>query len=178
MRFTVPYLGNRTYVQGTTVFDALEWALDRNVVIKFSRPMYRNILEAVEGDTTAPCQFTWDNVAGKQHLGVREVGQTDYRIPYDEETIAASATYEGRTASFSPKKLMDIVAVNKRLLHQMAPPRAGEQYLFSRLDLIDAPYFVTPITLEVSGKAGDTYMSKVTMGFRLGTLYFTKHKKL
>lgn len=179
MRFTVPFLGERKYVQGASVLDALDVLLSsaRQIDVRFSRPMTRNVLEVVPDSKDSPCTIELTNIGGRQSFGVREVAENPQREPYDESAALSGAWFRDSQAGMKVRNFADVVALNKAFLHRVSPPDPSKQYLFARLEIDDYPFPWGEIELAFATKAGPLFVSTLS-GACSGKVYFVSHTKL
>jgi hypothetical protein len=184
----VPYLGQRDYVHGTTLFKhMLPYMRDaRNISFKIARLLRRTRLrfEAIAASAGPAAEYCctchWhegDTLCG---VGVAEWGDTPHpsRESYDEEGIAALACFDVRTASIERSSVHPfielVVAVNKKLLQRTLGEHVG--LLFTRLDLTDLPAAPFPLTLTFERDIGMRHFaSRITVAKRaVGQIYFSR----
>jgi hypothetical protein len=143
------YLGERTYLHGTTLFDSLTRRLGSASDISFrvSRLIQsdRVALEQIEPGSADAVRYSarldWSESGGRKGIGIVALAPSGkpMRLPFDEASILQRAHFEGSAVHVadqgeeSPARV--IVALNKALLLRLlAPPQLG-QWLFVRLDL-------------------------------------------
>jgi hypothetical protein len=143
------FLGQRSYLQGSTLFDALagHCAGGRNISFRISRLIEsdRVALEhfgPAKGDTNRfSATLAWNEGGTGKAVGITPLAPSasPRREPFDEAAIVGRAQFEGTMVSTaaqgSDSVVRNIVALNKALLLRLFTPPAAGQWLFVRLDL-------------------------------------------
>lgn len=193
MILTLPFLAQRDYLHGTTLFDALSARLGAMapLSLKIGR-MIRSDRVCVEaawpGGPTPAATFTVSSaVGGTETLGVYPADPSDRieRRPYDEEAVIRQARFEPDASRailetpspFSP--IATLIPLNKLLLSRMPATAGIGQWLFSRIDLDVMPSSALPLALDFEGSlsGGRIARSRVQSGPRaIGTLYFSRRR--
>src|SRR5258705_94720 len=143
------FLGQRDYIQGTTLFDVIRQRLQGATGIRFKLAhLMKTDRVGVETLTTAPANtgkyaatLSWKTLGGGGWIGVLPLAPSTApaRVPFDEEAIVSGALFEAGSVHIDEQRgeslVRTVVALNKALLFRMLdPPRPG-QWLFTRLDL-------------------------------------------
>jgi hypothetical protein len=149
---TLHFLGQRTYLQGPTLFEALitKYRHPTKIFFKVSRPLLTNRVLVVPA-----VQANRDNIAAILNLNDPKEGQLCLAIeplprsgivkrrPFDETQVVDIADFTGESASLmrpSPFGLATTVtSLNKALLLRLLQPPTSGQWLFARLDLAGYP---------------------------------------
>lgn len=189
IQLSLPFLGNRSYLHGTTLFDALSRHVPKKArrVFKFSRLITTNrvmvaALERIDarGDpVSATLAYQTDSDTGCLGVMPLEPGKDLIRIPYDEGLVTNVARFSSRRVELdlpSPFSFVaTIVPLNKALLLREVPQEGRGQWLFTRLDVDEVPERAGPIVLVVRDSLGGRIVrSEVEVGgSRVGELYFS-----
>ena len=187
------FLGQRSYLQGTTLFDCLseQCRTGRRISFRIGRQMFtdRVALESfVPGDATAgrfAATLTWSEAGTHRGIGVLPVdpSPSPRREPFDEDTLLATAVFEGDTASLRTPGQVSLVqlavALNKALLLRLLKPAGAGQWLFVRLDIDRVVERFEALRVTRRASAGVAAVSSLidVDGHRLGTLIFSWLKK-
>jgi hypothetical protein len=161
---TLPFLAQRAYLHGTTLFDALQELLPpgSRQTYKFSR-MIRSDRVAVVADAAgdeAYATLAYDGPGGAGALGVVPLAPTGEpeRRRYDEPLVVEPAAFEpGRVRLDGPSPFSFVataVPLHKALLAREVEPPCPGQWVFTRLDLERAPAAATPIELACERAVG------------------------
>src|SRR5215831_9604910 len=146
---TLCFLGQRDYLQGTTLFDALEpwYAGGSDIRFKLGRMMRtdRVGIEEVSGSAFDASRYAanllWRVASGERQLGVVPLppSANPKRMPFDEEAITGCAQWEGQQVTLVGQQgeslVRSVVALNKALLFKVLSPPLPGQWLFTRLEL-------------------------------------------
>jgi hypothetical protein len=143
------FLGQRHYLHGTTLYDALAANGRKGTGLSFRmNRLIESDRVAVQGfdpERDAPGRYSatlvWNEGASQMALGVSPLPPSPVpsRRTFDEEVIVGRAKFAGATVtSRTPAEdslVRNLVPLNKALLQRLlAPPDPG-QWLFVRLDL-------------------------------------------
>jgi hypothetical protein len=143
------YLGQRNYLHGTTLFDALRGHCRDGVDITFriarlmetDRVMLEHCEPGKDGAGRYSATLGWNEGSSGKSIGVIPLPPSGNpaRGAFDEGAITDRARLEGSlvsTADLGGESLArNIVALNKALLFSLLKPAAPGQWLFVRLDL-------------------------------------------
>ena len=194
-RLHIDFKGNRRYLHGTDLFDALV-ALNggssggrlADVRMSFYRPI-THCVEAVRmqhGSVAElrPAALFESRVDGEPAvwaLRERPGEAVSGRRPYDEEGVAAGAVVTGRSISQvqpTPYTFIErVVALHKRLLNQLHEA-GGAKWWFGRIELKKVPPASATLRLEVETELGGRLIksSIEADGQRVGSIYFSEGK--
>lgn len=189
LQITLAFLGQRPYLQGTTLFDALVSYVPRQARLSLKIPhlIKSDCVEVVDatlwGDRARSLAATlsWETEAEKGVLGVKALpcSETPRRIPYDEGQITNQAQFEAGTAEIRTQPTFSfaatLVSLNKAMLLRHLPKETMGQWLFTRLDLVKLPTGWEKIALKLhlvlpGGKHTRTRVD--VDGRTVGDLYF------
>jgi hypothetical protein len=146
---TLCFLGQRDYLHGTTLFDALEpwYAGGSDIRFKLGRMMRTDRVAVEEASQGAldvakyAATLHWRTVSGEHRLGVvpLEPLSAPRRLPFDEEAIVGRAQWDGSQVTLIGQRgesfVRSVVALNKALLFRVLTPTLPGQWLFTRLEL-------------------------------------------
>ena len=146
---TLCFLGQRDYLQGTTLFDALEpwYAGGFDIRFKLARMMKTDrvgVEEVSDGKFEAAryaATLLSRAASGERQLGVVPLPPSTKpeRMPFDEEAITGRAQWEGQQVTLvgqaGESLVRCVVALNKALLFRVLSPPLPGQWLFTRLEL-------------------------------------------
>jgi hypothetical protein len=186
MSLDLPFKGNRQYLHGTDIFDAvIPLTKPRHGVAFRFHSLMRNPIDLVpvvgtsEGGAAGFYVRYEDNGAKsvwqfRENLARRVTG----RVPYDESDVVSDAVYgDDHIESPGPSPYSFIertVALHKALLRRRADGEGQGAWLFTHLDLTRVPSSPKRIRLKLSGFLG-TKMAKSTIecdGEALGQITF------
>ena len=184
---TLPFLGKRTYLHGTTLFEALsethrrisDFSFKINRLIPSNRVRFHQGQVPEGAKASAQMVFT---ASGAQHtlmVVAEPPSETIERSPYDEQAIADLARFEGDSATVSgPSPITTIktmVALNKALLLRRFSPDAPGQWFFTRIDGDFYPDAFSEMTITCRNSLSPSAMpSEVSAdGKKLGRLIFS-----
>jgi hypothetical protein len=194
-RLNVKFKGNRTYLHGTDLFDAM---VDLNArssgaaLTDIRMSFYRPITQSVEAVRMPPGSMANLHPAALFELQVdhepaiwalrENVGEpVDGRRPYDEDAVTAQAVVKDRSIS-QPRPtaytfIERAVALNKRLLNELRRD-AGVSWWFARLELPHLPPPSPGLRLGVETELGGRLVkSSIEVdGQRAGSIYFSEKK--
>lgn len=188
---TLPFLGERTYLHGTTLFDALRVRVPQGsaVVYKLSRLMETDTIEIVSGESvrkdTVTATFDWEiSGGGKGRISVvpSAISGSPRRVPFDEEAISARARpVESDGLEFcgeSPYSFIStLVPLNKALLNRRQSTPGKAKWLFTRIDLSKIPDAFESLFVRYEGElfGGRIVRSAVTVDdSHVGQIYFSR----
>ena len=190
---TLPYLGRRDYLQGTTLFDALRprCAGGTDLQFKLGRLMKtdRVLVETFSVTIADPARFdatlTWTSGSQQNWLGVTAAAPSasPQREPFDEDVITRRARFEGESVSISDQQgestVRTVVALNKALLSRLLAPPPPGKWLFTRLELSRDIDTFADLALRCRNRVGFAAVSSVIAvdGSQLGTVMFSWLKK-
>lgn len=162
----LPFLGNRTYLHGTTLFESL-LALDpdaTDISFKFGQLISTDrvrIQPAEEGSTIKPAaSFIFRNhYRHRAHLSIFPLvcSVEIRREPFDEHLVADCAVFESNRVTLQASSpfttVKTIVALNKRLLSQLLEPPTLGQWLFTRLEIFHYPQTFKSISVRYRARS-------------------------
>ncbi len=181
------FLGERRYLQGTTLFDALAPYCRNGTAISFRIPRLivsdRVRIESFDpgADDTRRFHATlvWNQCSSAKGLGVVPLEQSPapQRRPFDEAAIVSRAEFATGVVVARDQRgeslVRSIVALNKALLLGLLQPPQPGQWLFTRLDLercvetyrelrivhrTSVGFAAVSSTIEIDGRAAGTVM--------------------
>lgn len=190
---TLPYLGQREYLHGTTLYDALRDRLrgGENIRFKLAR-MIRSDRVRVEQPGLAPgdpsvcaATLTWSASGDERRLDIvpAEPSRSPRREPFDEEAIVSRARFERRCAMLNDQRqesfVRSAVALNKALLFRLLTPPLPGQWLFTRLELGRDIDRFAEMAVCYRGQVGFSAVSSAVEvdGHAAGTVMFSWLKK-
>jgi hypothetical protein len=146
---TLCFLGQRDYLQGTTLFDALEpWYADGSGIRFKIGQMMKTDRVAVEEASAGTFDISryaatllWRDASGERRLGVIPLPPSakPERAPFNEEAITGRAQWDGQQVTLIGQRgeslVRTVVALNKALLFSVLSPPLPGQWLFTRLEL-------------------------------------------
>src|SRR5262245_62732773 len=126
---TLCFLGQRDYLHGTTLFDALEpwYAGGSDIRFKLARMMKTDRLAVEEPSEGAfdvsryAATLFWRVASGERQLGIVPLPPSEkpQRTPFDEEAITGRARWEGQQVTLIGQQgeslVRSVVALNKAL---------------------------------------------------------------
>ncbi len=179
---TLPFLGRRDYLHGTTLFDALLPLLppDAEITFKFSHMIRSN--RVTVGAEAGDASLAWKSAsAGPETLHVSPLPAIEpiERRPYPEPLVGERAVVDGKSARYdgeSPFSFVStLIPLHKALLAANVQPAAAGQWVFTRLDLKRRPASFQTIELQLAGVFQDQLAhSKILVaGEPLGSIYFS-----
>jgi len=188
---TLPFLGQRTYLHGTTLFDVLRSRAPENGALSFkvSRRIESNRVRVEAGPETGgwrerpAASLSWKHGAQRGFLAVTPLAPADpiERHPYDEALVTRAGSIAGQEVRLEGPSPFTFVAtlvpLYKMLLkaaHPMSPPG---QWMFTRLDLERHPdaFRGLSLALDPALVPGSTLVRcSIVIGERaVGTLYYS-----
>ena len=131
----LPFLGQRSYLQLTTIFAALLPYLQggSDVSLRISKPLLSNRVALIRADAAAEAPIGacvdcwWTDQAGGGKIFLIENGSPaqDFRIPYPEELVIAGWQRDADGAAVDGKSpyttIERLVSLNKAYLSQLHP---------------------------------------------------------
>ena len=180
--FTLPFLGRREYLHGTTLFDALLPLLppDAEMTFKFSQ-MIRSPRVAI-GDAPGDASLSWKSPSagpGAWHIRPLPTAAPVERRPYPELLVSERAELAGKSARYlgeSPFSFVStLIPLHKALLAAHVRPALPGQWVFTRLDLLKRPASFSRIELQLAGVFREQLAhSKILVEDEpLGSIYFS-----
>ena len=185
----LPFLGQRDYLHGTTLFDALTETVPAGsaVCFKFSHMIRSDQVEITtlpdtpdEADTFA-ASLAWNDGGRHGWLGVKPAPLSNalLRQPYAEERVTGPAVFEPNRVRFrgpSPFTLVaTLVPLHKALLVRQEVGQGPGQWVFTRLDLGQRPALYHELAVEIEHLLGRRLAkSRVWIdGAECGTIFFS-----
>jgi hypothetical protein len=186
---TIPFLGTRWYVHGTTLFNLLAtwFAGGHEIRFKISEMILSNrvqlcsISEGLRAERF-PCTCHWVLGDEAHGIGVRALEATEplTRREFDEDTIVAASSFRADCVEIPPMSSYSfaelVVAANKHMLQTLGLRPSGWRLLFNRLELDELPDQPRPLTVRFERRgACDHFLSSVAWdGAKRGRLYFCR----
>jgi hypothetical protein len=184
MILTLPFLGDRTYLHGTTLFDALLPHCPRDAALSFkiSRMIETDRVEvsSIVGNTDAHASITWEG--GGLEVAPVTPSANLVRQDYDESRVTSAVEFapDKRSATFASEPPFSFVAtlvpLYKTLLSRNQHGDRVGQWLFTRLDITGVPTRFVPLTLTYAGSLGRGSIARSRIsadGSELGLVYFS-----
>lgn len=156
---TLPFLGERNYLQGTTVFDVVVRSLSVHGYISFKASRLLTT-DRITIRRVGTADVAWATIAiGSQEspliYGVfpQTASKVPKRIPYDESLVTSVARFEDNYVHYhgiSPFSLVaTVVSLNKAMLLRKPFSDDTKKWLFTRIELTQLPKTPTSIKLEI-----------------------------
>lgn len=180
----LPFLGQRTYLHGTTLFDAMtrfvpDGPLSFKIRKRIDSPRVRLQESATAGEGSASLQWRRDSKpAALVAIELPAPGQAR-RERYDEAYVERQAHVKDRVATLletPPYGLVQaLIPLFKALLRRKIGMTTAGQWMFTRLDLSARPARFIPLELTLAGIVPNALArAKVACGgAELGMLYFS-----
>ena len=187
----VPFLDERTYVQGSTLFNVVAPFLSdaRAVSFKISKIIRSNNLYLTYmqlpkvGSMPCAAECSWTDGRGDHIIYFRESGRIDsIKQTHDENAILRGSS----VGSFAAVDLQPpytfvetAVALNKSYLQFQLPLDAAHQFWFTRLDLVCGPPVWGSMELVYERAIGAVHhVTRIAVaGSRIGSIYFAKGRR-
>lgn len=191
----LPYKGGRQYLHGTDIYNAVcdllaarQFGPLEKLDVVFHKMTLTQLRGRIYGEEPAPeteRQVVFRGKAGGRPLTVileEDGAPITERVPYDEEALAAQATWNEAEKQITllggpqVSNIEKIVALNKTLLSRSFPEAKG-RWLFARLQLIESirPKVFEQIEVRFQGHS-HFRITRSTLfgdGAPLGSLYFS-----
>jgi hypothetical protein len=194
-RLDIGFKGNRNYLHGTDLFDAmvaLNGEASGSAISDIRMSFYRPITHRVEAVRARPGSAASSHPAAMFELKIdgapviwalqEKAGQAvEGRRPYDEDAVAAGSRVEDRAiaqAKPTPYTFIErVVALNKRLLDALQGGRKVSWW-FARLELGRLPPAAPALRLGVETELGGRLVrsSIAVDGAPAGSIYFSEKK--
>lgn len=184
---TLPFLGKRTYLHGTTLFETLSGSHRRisDLSFKINRLIPSNRVRVHDGQApdgtqiSAQMVFASEGVRHRLLVTAEPSSEAIERAAYDEQALADLARFDGDSVTLrtpspaTPIKTM--VALNKALLLRRFSPAGPGQWFFTRIDGDFYPAEFGEMTITCRDSLSPNAMpSTVTVdGKPLGRLIFS-----
>jgi len=183
LRLDLSFKGDRDYLQGGDVFNALlkRFKSSCPISLRFHRPIKFQVEAGPLGVGDNPAaRFTYWNAGDKINLGLYEIAGAPVieRIPYDEDAIGRGAECDQWRVKMKHRPdatFIERVLVMNKLLHRALFPEAQGRWLFTRLELERNFSGFPQIALSHQSNLGSR-LTKVRIeadGETLGDLFFT-----
>ncbi len=188
LEYVLPFLGTRTYLHGTTLFDALMPHVPQAATVSFT------ISRRIDSDRVAfivqpgsnkqsdvSAKLAWRTAASSGLIAVKTLPPSaePRRTPYDE-TLVTNALVRGtrsvimeNTSPFS--FIATLIPMFKILLAGTVKPDSTGQWMFTRLDVKRPAEDFLPLQLKYEGILGNS-LARSAIECRqqkVGTLYFS-----
>ncbi|GEM_PF-1979415 len=188
-RLSLPLLGQREYLQGTTLFDALLGFLPQHagVTFKVPRVIKSDLVEVVDQQDLGKSAADWDAtlswITGEEMgtLAVKALpsSKNPLRVPYNESLVTDRIALGRGTAELAGEWPFSfcatIVSMNKAMLLGQVHSNPSGQWMFTRLDVSRVPGIGRLLTLQLGRVVGGGRIVKTQVsvdGILLGDLYF------
>lgn len=181
----LPLLGQRSYLQGTTLVERLEPRLAgaSGVCFRIKRIMSTDrviLREAPDGDDPAAV-LSWSLAGTGRELHVHPLDPSPQprREEFDESLVVGKASISGESIRFtgpSPYSwIRSAVALKKALLTALFQPTSAGQWLFTRMDIDAVPGGFERMEVAYRSRFGFAAVSSILAvdGVELGTLQFS-----
>ena len=188
LEYALPLLGTRTYLHGTTLFDALMQHVPQAASVSFT------ISRRIDSDRVAffvrpgddqqrdvSAKLAWRTDASSGLIAVKPLSPSvePRRMPYDEALVTRALVPGDRSVSLEGKTPFGFVAtlipMFKALLARVVKPDSAGQWMFTRLDAKAPTEGFLPLQLNYEGMLGNSLARSgiECRGQRAGTLYFS-----
>lgn len=181
----LPLLESRTYLHGTTLFDAMMRHVPEGAAVSFKIPKRidsdRVRLQIAGAAAEASASLSWTRGAESGQLAAleRPASAQPRRERYDEAYVEKRAVVADKSAVLReapPYGLVQaLIPLFKALLKREVRTTIPGQWMFTRLDLSAQPRAFVPLELTLAGAVPNALArAKVTcVGAELGMLYFS-----
>jgi hypothetical protein len=190
----LPLLEGRSYLHGTTLFDAIMEFVPPGAQIVFTIPK-RIDSNRVQFDirvetgvlcATESARLVWKSAGSSGTVGVLPLPSSlaPRRDPYDEAIVSHAVRGDDLAVALDGPSPFTFVAtlipMFKMLLSRRVPPSSPGQWMFSRLDLDHVPQPFVPLRLVLDSIVGQALARSAieSRGDRVGLLYFSWVPKL
>ncbi len=189
MILTLPFLAQRNYLHGTTLFDALlnEIPGGSSVSYKIPRMILSNRIslekfdETPEQQTEFAASLSWESDCAKGWIGIREQtrSETIERAAYPEDAVTKSAQFDEKRVSFSGASpftfVATVVPLHKALLLRNKIVEGAGQWVFTRFDLKRVPETFEKLDVEIDRVLGKQLAKSTVIvdDAPIGTIYFS-----
>jgi hypothetical protein len=185
---TLPFLGQRTYLHGTTLFDELRRHATSDAVLSFkiSHRIESNRVRFIDlshDDTPSNPAATldWKGREARGSIGVIPLSPQFpiERRPYDESLVTRSLSVKGEDATFVGIPPFTLVAMLvptfKIVLRNVHRSSDQGQWMFTRLDLDHFPPSYTTLGLRLDRVLGGTLAKAhvIIDGTAAGAIYYS-----
>jgi hypothetical protein len=184
---TLPFLGERSYLHGTTLFEELigAYPFASTISYKLGQIITTNRVRVEQSidvsERPAASLFLTDRHDTPIRLSVypSPSSREPFSEPYDEASIVEAARFTGDNVTGPPRKnvstIKTMVALNKALLCRTLSPSTPGQWLFTRLDIAFYPKDFDRISVTYRSRASfAAVVSDVsTDGGRIGKIIFS-----
>jgi hypothetical protein len=186
---TLPFLEQRSYLHGTTLFEALRGHVsqDSTMTFKFAKRIESNCIRVwryknpSENKESYAASLVWRLGGKAEGLGVEPLTQALplERLAYDESLVTSKLiTRPGEVWFDGPSPfsfVATLIPMYKTLLKREHPMDMPGQWMFTRLDLDAHPQSWERLGLRLEGMAGNTLARSVIFrkSERIGLLYYS-----
>jgi hypothetical protein len=181
----LPLLEQRTYLHGTTLFDAMMSFVPDGAALSFKIQKRidsdRVRLRADDGASKASASLAWTLGGESGPLVAIELPHSGRarRERYEEAWVEQRAVVQGKTAALRegpPYGMVQaLIPLFKALLKREVSTSIPGQWMFTRLDLASQPHTFIPLELTLGGTVPNTLVrAKVACsGTEVGMVYFS-----
>jgi hypothetical protein len=156
----LPFLGARTYLHGTTLFDAMSRHVPAGAALSFkiSRRIDTDRIRVQAGSAEGhDASLSWQQQdrTGSLSAFARPPSAALRRDAYDEAQVTRLASVHGETATLEGPApfgfVQTLIPLFKVLLARKVVPTRPGQWMFTRLDLPCVPAAFAPLSLQLRG---------------------------
>lgn len=186
---TLPKLGNRVYVHGTTLYEELIKLVGNYETLEFQikKPLFSNLVKIcklhswdVPGDVNSILFYKYAGAKYSYYVYDGNYKDETLREPFEEsESLFELKKSDDEIDIFkSPYNFIKtIVAINKILLSKYLESGLSYLFVYLKLDTYVALEFNGSITLKKSRIIGDYFYTDILKsGKKVGVIGFKKHK--
>lgn len=188
VEYALPLLATRTYLHGTTLFDALMQHVPQAATVSFtiSRRIDSDRVAFIvqpgsdqQGDVSA--KLAWRTDASSGLIAVKSLSPSAEpgRTPYDEALVTNALVRSTRSVILEKTSPFSFIAtlipMFKTLLADTVKPDSAGQWMFTRLDAKPPAEDFLPLRLKYEGMLGNS-LARSAIECRqqkVGTLYFS-----
>ncbi|HYF03367.1 MAG TPA: hypothetical protein VEC36_08320 [Patescibacteria group bacterium] len=183
--YQFPFLGNRQYLHGTTLFDSLRTLVPKgaSVHFKISEMIESDCVEITdsEKDVRPNAVLYWKSATNEGRISIyaQLASKEIQRQEYDEQSIDKQVIISEKEAVFSGISpysfIATIIPIHKKLLKNCIQPEQPGQWFFTRLVLDTIPESFQHVTLKFIAVIGKQLAkSEIAVdGGRIGEMYFS-----
>ncbi len=189
VELTLPFLEQRQYLHGTTLFEALRKHVPSEAALTFkvSQIIKSNCIrieaadDANERNSHSAASLAWKNGEGRGSLAVVPLDPTHpiERHSYDESLVTQKCSLSGQSVELDVAPPFTFVAtlipMFKTLLKSAHPMEQPGQWMFTRLELDRHPDTIIALGLSLDGVVGGSLArSRIMLGGKsIGALYYS-----
>ena len=184
----IPFLEQRDYIQGASLFEALQSKVvgQREISFRIREELHTNLVltaDPSDFDTLPAASLSWRGPSAGE-IGVWPLPnyKVPLREPYLEAELLDGAVFDENdavTVEFTAESFVrTVVAANKSVLERS--DRVTGRWIFAALRLDTFPEFAGPVTIRTLQSAGDNliWSGIETNAKPIGRILFAWQKKL